>query len=155
MVYVSNIQQNIFEDMATKSSSENLDKNEFIMLIKDLFGKSENYKFPKNFDAWTVQKQYDWLNQNIGEFFPNTPQSLLNFISAAYCQLDYNRSLEELPNWMDIDKYHRGQKFVQKNYFAVVITNLISVLYVYAFDEASRGVILGEHNHTPYLGFQK
>lgn len=85
-----------------------MDENGYVMAFKDLFGISSRDKFPNDFDAWDVKKQFDWLNQNTEKFFPNVPQSLLSFIPAAFCEVNYDQSLEELPEWMDMNKYRRG-----------------------------------------------
>lgn len=156
MVHVNNIQQDANEDISIKSSSNNLDENGFVMLFKDLFEINFRNEFPNDFDAWTVKNQYTWINQNIDKFFPNVPQSLQNFISASFCQLDYyDRSTEELPEWMDMNKYRKGQKFVQKHYLVLVITKIVGLMYVHSFEEELKTVVLGERRHTPYLGFKK
>ncbi|KAL0106516.1 hypothetical protein PUN28_016308 [Cardiocondyla obscurior] len=126
------------------------------MLFKDLFQTKSQNKFPNDFDTWTVKHQCGWLIDNIAEFFPNTPQSLLHLIPGSYCQLKYNdRSLEELPDWMDVDKYRKGQKFWLKNYIAIILSKVIGLTCIFSFDEELRPVTFGEHAHTPYLAFKK
>ncbi|TGZ49844.1 uncharacterized protein [Temnothorax longispinosus] len=149
MMHTNNIQHNI------KSSSKNLDEDGLVMLFKDIFGVNSQNKFPNNFDTWTVKKQCDWIIKNIAEFFPNMPQSLRSVIPAAFCQLDNDRTLEKLPEWMDMDKYRRGQKFVQKNYTAITISKVMGLMYIYTFQEELKPIILGAHSHTPYLAFQR
>lgn len=157
MAHVNNIQQIMLEDISTKSISKNLDKDGFVMAMKnDIFGINSRNKLPNDFDAWTVKQQCDWLNQNIEKCFPNMPQSLQSIVPAAFCQIDYyDRSPEKLPEWMDIDKYRKGQKFVQKHYFALVVSKILSLIYAFSFNDVLTGMILGEHSHTPYLAFQR
>jgi len=156
MAHVNNIQPIILEDISTKSISKNLDEDRFVMAMKDMVGINSRNKFPNDFDTWTVKQQYDWLNQNIEKFFPNMPQSLQSIIPAAFCQIDYyDRSPEKLPEWMDMDKYRKGQKFVQKHYFALVVSKILGMIYAFSFDDGLTTSILGEHHHTPYLSFQR
>ncbi|XP_070525230.1 uncharacterized protein [Cardiocondyla obscurior] len=156
MTHVKNNQQDILKDIFIKRDSKNFDENGFVMTFKDLFQTNFRDKFPNNFDKWTVKQQCSWLIDNIAVFFPNTPQSLLSFIPGSYCQLDYNnRSIEELPNWMDIDKYRKGQQFWHKNYAAILISKLIGLTYVYTFDDELKPIIIGGNEHTPYLAFRR
>ncbi|XP_071576805.1 uncharacterized protein [Temnothorax nylanderi] len=138
-----------------KSSSKNLDEYGLVMIFKDIFGVNSQNKLPNHFDAWTVKKQCDWIKKNIAELFPNMPQSLHSVVPAFFCQLNDDRTLEKLPEWMDMDKYRRGQKFVQKNYTAIILSKIMGLMYIYTFQGELGPIILGEHSHTPYLGFQK
>jgi len=132
-----------------------MDEDNFVMLFKELFGINFRDYIPNDFDAWTVKKQCDWLKQNVAKFFPNVPQSLLHLIPAFFCQLNYDRSSEKLPEWMNMDKYRRGQKFVQKHYTALIFSSIIGFVYIYTIEEGLKPLLLGEHSHTPYLGFQR
>ncbi|XP_036138786.1 uncharacterized protein LOC105840971 [Monomorium pharaonis] len=156
MTQVNNIQYDTLEDIFLRSSSKNLDKTGFVTFFKDVFGVDSRHKFPNKFDVWPVKEQCDWIYQNITNFFPNVPQSLLNLIPATFCEIDfYDRSPQEIPKWMDLHKYRRGQKFVEKNYMAIIMSTIMGLIYVYAFGEELRPLVLGEHSHTPYLAFRK
>jgi len=132
-----------------------MDEDKFVMLFKESFGINFREYTPNDFDAWTVKKQCDWIKQNVAKFFPNVPQSLLHFIPAMFCQLNYDRSLEKLPKWINMDKYRTGQKFVQKHYAALIISTLIGFIYIYTIEEGLKPLLLGEQSHTPYLGFRR
>jgi len=132
-----------------------MEEDKFVMLFKESYGINFRDYTPNDFDAWTVKKQCDWIKQNVAKLFPNVPQSLLHFIPAFFCQLNYDRSSEKLPEWMNIDKYRRGQKFVQMHSAALIISTLMGFMYIYTFEDGLKTVILGENSHTPYLGFQK
>lgn len=154
MADISNVQPDVLEDISIKcmENSKELNKHEYITLFKDIFPRDN---FPNDFDVWSVEKQCDWINQNLTKFFSNVPQSLINFIPAACCQLNYDRSPEEIPDWMDMDKFRRGQKFVQKHYTAILLSKLIGTLYIYSFDEGLKSIIIGGHRHTLYSAFKK
>jgi len=131
-----------------------MEEDKFVMLFKELFGINFQDYTPNDFDAWTVKKQCDWIKQNVAKFFPNVPQSLLHFIPAMFCQLNY-RSLEKLPEWMNMEKYRRGQKFVQKHSATLIISVLIGFMYIYTIEEGLKPLLLGENSHTLYLGFRR
>ncbi|KAL6263480.1 hypothetical protein P5V15_006271 [Pogonomyrmex californicus] len=133
-----------FEDSSTGS--------EYVKMFKSKFDPKQ---FPNDFDNWTVHEQCVWINENIAIFFPNVPNSLLNFIPAAYCQGDCGRPLEEVPEWLDMDKYRRGQKFVQENYAALIFAKIIGIMHEYSFNKALKPMILTKRSSTSYLAFKK
>ncbi|XP_067214669.1 uncharacterized protein [Linepithema humile] len=131
---------------------ENLEEYEYVKTLKNIF--DENL-FPHDFDMWTVSKQYNWINENISKFFPNVPESLLEYIPAFFHQGDCNRSLVDIPEWLDMDKYRKGQKFVQDYFAATIIATLLSLFYAYSFENTLRPIILNGQSHTPYLGYKR
>jgi len=81
--------------------------------------------------------------------------TVLTALHSSFCQLNYDRSSEKLPEWITMDKYRRGQKFVQKHCAALIVSYLIGFMYIYTIEEGLKPLLLGEHSHTPYLGFQR
>ncbi|XP_014478876.1 PREDICTED: uncharacterized protein LOC106746620 isoform X2 [Dinoponera quadriceps] len=122
------------------------------MKMQDILASTE---FPNGFDTWNVQERHDWMYRNITELFQNTPESLQHIIPAFIRPLDINRSQETLPEWMDMDKYRRGQKFVHDNYGSITISLLASTVYINTFDDVLKPVIISKKSHTPYLAFKR
>jgi len=138
----------IGDSISMKSSSE----YRYVMMLKSTFDRE---LFPNDFDTWTVQKQCVWINENIATFFPNVPKSLLDFIPASFRQGNYSRSFVEIPEWLDVDKYRRGQKFVRENYTSFLIAKILGIMHVYSFEMALKPIIISKRSHTPYLGFKR
>lgn len=134
------------------NSVQQSNEHEYVLLIRDIFDRQ---LFPNDFDNWTVQEQYIWINANIVEFFPNVPQSLLNFIPAAFHEVNHDRSLTEKPEWLDINKYHREQKFVADHYGSMILVKILGVMLMYSFFSVLKTIILSKRSHTPYLQFQR
>lgn len=132
-------------------NSDTLNNIKYVNLFKTYAGQNE---LPNEFDTWTVNKQCSWIKQNVSQFFPNVPQLLYNFIPGFFCELDNNPSLA-IPEWMDMDQYRRGQQFVQKNYFALLMTKILCLMHVRTFLDAAKPVILGGRSHTPFLNFKR
>ncbi|EZA56901.1 hypothetical protein X777_02752 [Ooceraea biroi] len=128
------------------------DEYEHVMLLKNTFDQN---LFPSEFDKWTVNEQCDWVNENLRKFYPNVPESLLELIPASFHQGNYDRSGTSVPEWFDIDKYRKGQKFVKDNYIAVVSCMLLAVLHMYSFEDIVRGFIMGGNVHIPYPAFHR
>ncbi|XP_011050627.1 PREDICTED: uncharacterized protein LOC105143819 [Acromyrmex echinatior] len=137
------------EDFISMKSSNDC---RYVMMLKSMFDRE---LFPNDFDTWTVQKQCVWINENIATFFPNVPKSLLNLIPASFSQGNYSRSLVEIPEWLDMDKYRRGQKFVRENYASLIFTKILGIMHVYSFEENLKPIIISKRSHTPYLGFKR
>ncbi|XP_011139204.1 uncharacterized protein LOC105183050 [Harpegnathos saltator] len=110
---------------------------------------------PIGFDTWSTKEQHDWLDQNIRKYFPNVPETLQNIIPGAFSLIDYNRPQEKLPEWVDMDKYRRGQKFVREHYFSIVVTLFFGAIYSYTFNDVSKPIIIGGNSHTLFLALKR
>ncbi|XP_011690431.1 PREDICTED: uncharacterized protein LOC105451581 [Wasmannia auropunctata] len=146
----------VSNNMSTKTgdsedSLKSSNEYRYVMIFKSKF---ERELFPNNFNMWTVRQQYMWINDNIAAFFPNVPKSLLDLIPATFRPGDCQSSMQ-IPEWLDMDKYRRGQKFVRENFAALFIAKILGVIHVYSFNEFIKPIIISKGSHTPYLGFKR
>ncbi|XP_011700427.1 PREDICTED: uncharacterized protein LOC105457454 isoform X2 [Wasmannia auropunctata] len=141
--------------MLTEDSKDTLkSSNEYryVMMFKSTF---ERELFPNNFDMWTVQQQCMWINDNIAAFFSDIPKSLLDFIPVFFRPGDCQPTMLNVPEWLDMDKYRRGQKFVRENFASLLIGKILGTVLVYSFNEGLKPLIISKSSHTPYLGFKR
>lgn len=131
---------------------ENSDEHKLVLLLKNTFDKK---LFHKDFDTWTTEEQYSWINKNISKFYPNVPKTLVQYVPANFHQLNFDRSSVEVPEWLDMNKYRRGQKFVRENNFAIGISNLLGLILIYSFEETLKPIIIGGHGHTMELALKR
>lgn len=136
----------------TKDDFEHTSDNDNLKKMQDIFDGTE---FPSDFDTWTVQEQSDWVYHNMAELYQNAPESLQNMTPATFRPVDSDRSQENLPQWMDMDKYRRGQKFVRDNYVSVVFCILLGTIYGFTFDDGLRPLLISGNSNTPYLAFKR
>lgn len=129
---------------------ENSDEYKLVLLLKSTFDKK---LFHKDFDTWTIEEQCSWINRNLSKFYPNVP--LLEYVPAYFHQPDFDRSSLKVPDWLDMDKYRRGQKFVRENYVPIIIAKLLGLIHVYSLNDGLKPIIIGGHGHTLYLGFKR
>ncbi|XP_020280842.1 uncharacterized protein LOC109853305 [Pseudomyrmex gracilis] len=135
------------------NESENLSECEKqVLLMKSTF---DSKLFPDDFDTWTTKEQYRWINGNLRKFYPNMPETLLGYVTAVFRQIKFDRSPVETPEWLDIEKYRRGQKFVRENFLAIIVNKLIGLLHVYCFTDGLKPIIIGGKSHTLQLGFKR
>ncbi|XP_011692192.1 PREDICTED: uncharacterized protein LOC105452613 [Wasmannia auropunctata] len=147
----------VSNNMSTKTgNSEDILKSSneyrYVMMFKSTF---ERELFPNNFDMWTLRQQCIWINDNIATFFPNVPKSLLNFIPASFRPGDCNPSSLQIPEWLDIDKYRKGQKFVRENFASLFFGKIFGIIHIYTFNEFLKPIIISKGSHTPYLAFKR
>ena len=132
--------------------SKNSREYTYVMMFKSLV---EQELLPNDFDVWTIEEKYIWVKKNIPTFFPNVPKSVLHLM-PAFCRLiTCKRSLVETPEWLDIDKYRKGQKFVRENYFSITIGIVLGILHLYTFEEDLKPLIITKGSITPYLAFKR
>lgn len=134
------------------NKKENPDEYKLVLLLKNTYDKK---LFHNDFDTWTIKEQYHWIKKNLSKFYPNVPETLLKFIPASFCQPNFDRSPLEVPEWLNIDKYRRGQKFVRENYVSIIVIKLVGLIHVYSFNDDLKPIIIGGRSHTPYLGFER
>jgi len=135
-----------------KDSSKNSNKRKYVMTLKSIFDQE---LFPNKFDNWTEQEQCEWINKNITTFFPNVPKSLLHLIPACFYEGDCGQSPIEIPKWLDMNKYRRGQKFVRENYAALLFAKVMGLIHVFSFEDFLRPLIMSKRSYTPYLAFER
>lgn len=142
-----------FKDSNKNSNciSQHSSEYEYVAALKTIFDKK---LFPNDFDIWPVQEQSIWITKNIAKFFPNTPESLLNLMPAWFRGM-IDRSDGKKPEWLNMDKYRRGQKFVRDHWFSVVISVILGLMHIYSFNNALKPIIISRKTHTPYLGFKR
>lgn len=133
-----------------QSNIENCSEKQYLKKLHDVLS---DIKLPDDFNTWTAQEQYDWKVQNIRKSFPDIPKSLQYMIPASLHLIDSHRTQEKLPEWIDIDKYHRGRNFVRNHYLSIVLNHILSTAYAATFDDGLKAIILGENVHTPYSAF--
>ncbi|XP_012221811.1 uncharacterized protein [Linepithema humile] len=125
---------------------------EFIKLCKK---ELDNDKLPKNFDNWAITEQYDHLISNASKYFTNIPESLRFILPAVFEDGDCGRPADERPEWLDMDKFRRGQEFALRYFSMLSISMLMGLLEVFVFTDGLKVLILSQKSNTPYRAFQR
>ncbi|XP_012526470.1 uncharacterized protein LOC105831111 [Monomorium pharaonis] len=114
-----------------------------------------NSKLPEHFDQWTIKNQYDHLINNIEKYFPNIPESLRYVLPAIFENGDCERKKNTKPDWLDMDKFYRGQSFAQRYFSVISISNLMGLLQIFSFSDGLKPLILSQKSNTPYRAFER
>lgn len=155
--FVTSIQSSV-----VNNPNESLNYNELNMLDQDKINfvrmckqKLDKNEFPEDFDEWTIEQQHDHLTSNVDKYFPNIPSSLRFILPGIFKDGDCGRSASEKPDWLDMNKFRRGQKFVQRNFAGTFMAQVISLFQLFTLDEGLKTLILSQTASTPYRAFKR
>lgn len=129
-----------------------IERENFVVQCKQ---ELDNSKLPERFDQWTIRKQYDHLISNVGKYFPNIPKSLRYVLPAIFENGDCGRKANTKPDWLIMDKFYRGQRFAQRYFSVISITNLMGLLQIFSFSDGLKPLILSQKSNTPYRAFER
>ncbi|XP_025265761.1 uncharacterized protein LOC105254238 isoform X1 [Camponotus floridanus] len=147
-----------------KSTNDDCDKS---VLVSVNFRTDQHKKFitmckqelsddlPMDFNQWTLKEQYNHLINNISKYFPNIPKSLRSILPATFEDGDCGRSANERPDWLDMNKFYRGQQFALRYFCAISLSNLISLPLSFSFADGLKPLILSQKSSTPYNAFKR
>lgn len=144
---------NTLKDIPCKSNDylEGSKKDEYLEKIQGIIDDT----MPADFDTWTVQEQRNWMCQSVTKYFSNVPEGLKDYIPSVFRLIDSDRSQDKLPEWIDVDKYRRGQKFVREHYLSIIVGTLFGSIYAYTYKDGLKPIIISGNSHTPYLAFKR
>lgn len=123
----------------------------FITMCKQEIGSN----LPMDFNQWTPKEQYDHLISNTSKYFPNIPKSLRFVLPATFEDGDCGRPMNERPDWLDMNKFYRGQQFALRYFCAISISSLMSLLQIFSFADGLKPLILSQKSNTPYRAFKR
>ncbi|XP_020294836.1 uncharacterized protein LOC109860266 [Pseudomyrmex gracilis] len=112
-------------------------------------------ELPDSFDQWTDKEQFDHLISHIDKYFPNIPESLRFVLPATFENGDCGRPANQKPDWLDMDKFRRGQQFALRYYAVVSISNLMSLTQIFNFEDGLKPLILSQNSDSPYRAFMR
>lgn len=146
-----------FDSSHSSDESDNLlsnyvnERKKFVIECK----RELNSILPEHFDRWTIKKQYNHLINNIDNYFPNIPKSLRFVLPAVFENGDCERKANAKPDWLNMDKFYRGQRFAQRYFSLISISNLMGLLQIFSFSDGLKPLILSQKSNTPYRAFER
>lgn len=138
-----------------ESNSFDNPANERKIFVAQCKQELNNGKLPEHFDRWTIKKQYNHLINNISKYFPNIPESLRYVLPAVFENGDCQREANAKPHWLDMDKFYRGQRFAQRYFSVISLSNLMGLIQIFSFSDGLKPLILSQKSNTPYRAFER
>lgn len=87
--------------------------------------------------------------------FKKLPNDLVRFFIASQFEGDCGRSSDVKPDWLDLEKFKRGQKFAMDHYFGLSYAQLLSLFILFSFEDGIKPLILTGKSSTPYTAFKR
>lgn len=108
-----------------------------------------------NWDNLSQQEQIEILDSWIKEAYPVLSPELRQYMSGTFYYGDCGRSPDERPDWLDMDKFQRGQKFALDHFFGINYAQLLSLFTLFSFDHGLKPLILTDKSSAPYTSFKR
>ncbi|XP_053598459.1 uncharacterized protein LOC103570505 [Microplitis demolitor] len=139
----------------TLKQSENLQSNDKIdyseEIIKELFG----VELPADWNDLKRDEKSELTYQWVRDAFPNVPESLVPMTAGLSVDGDSGKSTEEIPAWLDREKFARGQKFAQDNVLGLFFSVLLTLFASVSFEEGLKPLVATGKSSDPYGAFKR
>ncbi|CAG5077794.1 Protein of unknown function [Cotesia congregata] len=112
-------------------------------------------KIPLNWNELNRKEKSELVHQWARNAFPKVPESLITLTVGLTVDGDSGRSIDEEPEWLDREKFARGQKFAQENLFGVFFSILFALFGLYSFEEGLNPLIITGKSSEPYSAFKR
>lgn len=96
-----------------------------------------------------------FLDKLIENNYSNIPKTLVPIARGLTKQGDCHRHPDEIPSWLDREKFTRGQKFSMDNFFGLCFAELLSLFVLYSFEDGLKPMIITGNSSEPYKAFKR
>lgn len=83
------------------------------------------------------------------------PESLLAMLTAFVFDGDSGVSMDIKPEWLDMEKFRRGQKFAMDNLAGLFYMEILGLFMVYSFHYGLKSLLVTGNSSTPYASFKR
>lgn len=139
----------------TLEESNNLSSKETIEYSEEVIQKLFSAKLPLDWNKLKREKKSELVHQWAREAFPNVPASLVTLTVGLTVDGDSGTSIDEIPEWLDREKFARGQKFAQDNIFGIFFSILLTLFGLYSFEDGLNPLIITGKSSEPYTAFKR
>ncbi|KAG8038466.1 hypothetical protein G9C98_006162 [Cotesia typhae] len=120
-------------------------------IIQELF----NVKLPPDWKILKKEEKSELLLKWAREAFPNVPDSLIPMTVGLTVDGDSGISMDQKPDWLDHEKFLRGQKFAQDNIFGLYFSVLLTLFSSMSFEEGFKPLVASKQTSEPYKAFKR
>lgn len=102
------------------------------------------------------EDRIEWFTERIRMHFGDKmPSTLMDIVVGEAFEGDSEISMDVRPDWLDMDKFRKGQKFALDYLFAINYADLLSLLTVFSFKHGLKPLIYTDASSTPYTAFKR
>lgn len=111
---------------------------------------------PKNWKDMSVREQRDWMYLQVDRNWPNSPRSLKFLTVGSTIVGDCGRPANApVPDWLDREKFARGQRFATNNLASVFLAELLSLVGLFSFENGLKPLIITGKSSDPFTAFKR
>ncbi|XP_034937805.1 uncharacterized protein [Chelonus insularis] len=114
-----------------------------------------NNNLPSEVNSLKKEQKYDVIKKSIDEYFVNEPESLRIITAGFLFSEDIGRLPDQVPEWLDREKFARGQKFARDNLFGIFFAEYLALFLLFSFDDGLKPMILTQKSSEPYTAFKR
>ncbi|XP_046431934.1 uncharacterized protein LOC124185324 [Neodiprion fabricii] len=114
--------------------------------------------FPDNFeyDASTLSQECrESMIEKLREATKPIPDSMLHLLTGRNRPGDCGRPSDFKPEWLDMEKIRRGQKFAQEHMFPIFFSEMLSLFALFSFEDGLKPLIMTGRSSTPFTAFKR
>ncbi|XP_046748054.1 uncharacterized protein LOC124412323 [Diprion similis] len=93
--------------------------------------------------------------EELREFLKLVPDRLLHMMTGLSRPGDCGRPADQKPDWLDMEKLRRGQKFAREHSFSLYFGEMASLTCTYSFPDTLKLLILTGKSNTRFLAFKR
>ncbi|KAG8038463.1 hypothetical protein G9C98_006159 [Cotesia typhae] len=109
-------------------------------VIREFF-KQLNVNLPDDWEEMKDEERKKLICKWTRESFPNIPESLLKITTGWTVHGDCGRPAKQVPDWLDREKFRRGQKFARDNMFGIYFSQLLTLFGLFSFEDGLKPMI--------------
>lgn len=147
------ISSKLNSDSPSEKKNDNY-KQQFNQSIQESF-EALHINLPENWTKLKDREKMDLINKLIFDKFPNLPESLITVTAGMMVPGDCGRPSDEVPDWLDREKFARGQRFARENMFGIYFGELLSLYTLFSFHDGLKPMIMTGKSSVPYTAFKR
>nr|XP_046488049.1 uncharacterized protein LOC124221784 isoform X1 [Neodiprion pinetum] len=111
---------------------------------------SETKTFEKSED-----ERLESVVEELREFLKAIPDGLLHMMTGMSRPGDCGRPADRKPDWLDMEKLRRGQKFARDHNFSLYLAEMLSLMCTYTFQDTLKLMILTGKTSTRFTAMKR
>lgn len=95
-------------------------------------------------------------NAVTSKIYDNLPEYYVDLMTTGKTEtIDFSVSLDDRPDWLDLEKFKRGQKFALDHLFGINFAEVISLFILFSTKWALEPLIFTGNSDTPFKSFKR
>ncbi|XP_015186648.1 PREDICTED: uncharacterized protein LOC107071834 isoform X2 [Polistes dominula] len=130
---------------------ENNEVEEFKLIIDKLYDINLDSKYV-NRNYKEIKKKIEYILEKNVNSTSDIHKKLFYFL---YLPPDNDKAVLEKPDWLDMEKFEKGQQFARDNLAAIFLGQFYGLMSLHCDRDGLQTLIMTQKSHTPYLAFKR